>query len=331
MPEGAATQVDESRAGARVLTLLANPLHGRILRAHADGPLRLAELHEKAEWPAQTTLRAAINTLYDFGALQRNRLGGMPYGVATELTPTGREILFVANVIERWLARSPQGPIAADSDAAKGAIKALAGGWSTTMMRALADEPASLTELDSRIPGVSYPSLERRLSRMRATRQVEPAPGEGRRTPYVVTDWLRQSLAPLCAAGRCERRCMKEQSAPITPVEIEAAFLLTMPLAPLPDSANGTCMLSVPADTDTDGSNGTRPLAGVSVEVERGRVVRCVPELEKDTEAWALGSPTTWLNAVIDGEFEDLRFGGRHPQLAADLVHGIHLALFGPP
>ena len=327
MQAGAVTQ-DEPRAGARVLNLLANPLHGRIVRAHSEQHLRLAELHERTGWPAQTTLRAAIRTLREFGILDRCEVSRMPYGVANELTPAGREVLFVTEVVERWLAKGPQGPIPVDSDAAKGAIKALAEGWSSTMVRALAYEPASLTELDQRIPGMSYPSLERRLSRLRSTHQVAPSAAEGRGQPFEVTDWLRHSVAPLCAAGRCERRHMREESAPITPVEVEASFLLSVPIAPLPGSANGACVLSVPAESE-DGNGSDPNLAGVTVEVEHGTVTRCVPHLEPGTPTWALGSPSTWLNAVIDGELQRLRFGGASPQLAVDLVHGIHFALFG--
>lgn len=326
MREAAEIQ-DEPRAGARVLELLASPLNSRILRALEDGPLRLAELHERTELPAQTTLRAAIGTLRELGFIERVEVNRMPLGVANALTEAGRDALFVADVAERWLAKGPHGPIPIDSDAAKAALKALAGGWSSTMVRALASEPASLTGLNRQIPEMSYPSLERRLSRMRSTRQVEPAAGNGRAQPFEVTDWLRQSVAPLCAAGRLERRHMKAESPPITDIEIEAAFLLSIPLAPLPESATGTCMLSVAADTQS----GEKPdLAGVVTEVDAGTVIRCVPELSS-APTWVLGSPAAWLNAVIDGQLENLRIGGASPQLAADLIHGIHLALFAEP
>jgi DNA-binding HxlR family transcriptional regulator len=319
--------VDEPRAGARVLNLLASPLNVRIVQAHADGHLRLAELHERTEWPAQTTLRAAVGTLREFGVFEQREVSRMPYGIATELTDAGRELLFVIDVVDRWLDRGPQGPIPIDSDAAKAAIKALAGGWSSTMVRQLASEPASLTDLDRRISDMSYPSLERRLARMRSTKQVEPAPSEGRGQPFEVTDWLRHSIAPLCASARCERRFMREESPPITAIEIEAAFLLSAPLALLPESADGSCLLSVPADREA-GDNGSPSLAGVSVEVERGKLIRCVPQLEPGTPTWALGSPSTWLNAIIEGKLEHLRLSGARPQLAADLIHGIHVALF---
>lgn len=330
MQGGASIPVDDARAGARVLGLLANPLHGRILRAHEAGPLRAAELNEKTEWPAQTTLRAALTKLRQLDLLERRQTNSVPQGVVTELTAAGRDVLYVAEVVERWLSKAPQGPIAADSDAAKGAVKALAAGWSSTMVRALALEPASLTDLDRRIPEISYPSLERRLSRMRAIRQIEPSAVEGRGTPFEVTDWLRHSVAPLSAAGRCERLHMPNESAPVTAVEVEASFLLALPIAPLPASATGTCVLSVLPEAGENGEE-DHSAVGVTVEVKNGNIVSCRPELpENPPPVWALGVPMAWLNAVIDGHLEGLRFGDSKPQLTADLVNGLHLGLFGP-
>jgi DNA-binding HxlR family transcriptional regulator len=331
MDGGSATGVvDGMRAGARVLTILANPLNVRILRAHDGEPLRATELNERTGWPAQTTLRAAVGNLREAGLLGRREVSRMPLGVATELTPAGREVLRAADVVERWLAKSPDGAMPLDSDRAKGAVKALAAGWNTRMVRSLAHEPASLTELAQRIPEVSYPSLERRFTRMRTTHQIEPSAAAGRGSPFTVTPWLRHAIAPLCATARCERLYLRDESAPITQVEIESAFLLAMPIAPLPESANGTCILSVLPEADEKG-RGRDDLApaGVTIEVEAGTVVRCVPEIDKKTPVWALGTPMDWLSAVIDGHFEGLRFGDARPQLAADLVNGLHLVLFG--
>jgi DNA-binding HxlR family transcriptional regulator len=330
MSDATALSDGEIRAGSRVLSLFANPLNARILRAHADGPQRLAELPEKIGSPAQTTLRAALSNLRDVGALGKRKLGGSRFAVENELTPAGREMLFVADVVERWLAHAPEGPIPPDSREAKGAVKALAGGWSSTVMRALASRPFTLTELDRLIPGVSYPSLERRLARMRATRQIEPVETEGRGRPYLVTDWLRRAIAPLCAAGRCERRHLPDDSAPITHVEVEAAFLLSVPLAHLPPSANGPCMLAVQTGAgESSGQGDNRRLAGVTVEFHRGQAVSYAAGVEERPATWALGTPETWLDVVIDGQLDALRLGGARPQLALDLANGVHFALFG--
>jgi DNA-binding HxlR family transcriptional regulator len=329
MPDANAPSDGEVRAGARVLDLFTNPLNAQVLRVHVDGPLRLAGLQNKIGYAASTTLRAALGNLRAIGALDKRKIGGSRFAVETELTPMGEEMIYVADVIDRWLTRAPNGPISPDSDAAKGAVKALAGGWSSTLMRALANRSFTLTELDRLIPQISYPSLERRLASMKATGQIEPVKTGGRGTPYVVTDWLRQSIGPLCAAGRCERRHL-DDAAPITNVEVEAAFMLALPLAPLPPSSNGTAMLAVKTDEVPRAEQRRgRNLAGVIVEVERGELASCAARVEEGPPTWALGSPDTWLNVVIDGTLEHLRLGGARPQLALDLVNGIHFALFG--
>jgi DNA-binding HxlR family transcriptional regulator len=322
-----ATSEGEVRAGSLVLALFANPLNVLILRAHVEGPLRLAGLHEKIGWAAHTTLRAALTHLGEIGALARPE-GGSRFAVENELTAAGEEMLVVAEVVETWLARAPDGPIALESEAAKGAIKALTGGWGSTLIRALANRAFTLTELDSLIPSVSYPSLERRVARMRSTGQIEPVQADGRGTPYVVTEWLRRSVAPLVAAGRCERRHLPDKSAPITNVEVEAAFMLAIPLVSLPKTANGTCMLAAHPEAGETHVNGHN-LAGVTVEVERGEVVSCAPQVNGSPPTWALGSAEEWLDGVIDGGLEAMRFSGARPQLALDLVSGLHFALFG--
>ena len=61
---------------------------------------------------------------------------------------------------------------------------------------------------------------------MRLAGQVEPLPGNGRGTPYAVTDWLRRGVGPLAAAARWERRNRPTETAPIGALDVEAAFLL---------------------------------------------------------------------------------------------------------
>ncbi len=191
-------------------------------------------------------------------------------------------------------------------------------------MRALATSPRSLTELNSQISDVSYPALERRISWMRASGQLTALPREDRGTPYVPTDWLRRAVSPLCFAGRCERRHM-DDAAPITDVEVEAAFLLTLPLVRLPQISHGSCLLA----SRTDGAAGegeTPELAGVSLEVVGGEITSATVDLTAEPATWAIGTAEVWLDAVVDGVFDRLRIGGDNPQLARELVQGLHLA-----
>jgi len=311
-----------ARSGAQTLALLAVPLNSLILKALADGPKKQPELRREAGSPAQTTLRAQLKKLVEIGAIDKHRHNRFPGAVDHELTTPGRDLLFVAEVLERWLARSPNGPIRLGSNSAKAAIKALVEGWSTTMLRALAAGPLSLTELDRIISSLSYPSLERRLGAMRLAGQVEARRGEGRGTPYAVTDWLRQGVAPLAAAARWERHRLPEETPPITRIDTEAAFLLAVPLLKLPHNISGSCRMAAEIPNGKE-----RRLAGVMVDVSEGRIPFCATRLEGNPNAWALGSLPAWLSAVIDGDTDRLELGG-DCSLARTLLDGLHGALF---
>ncbi|HZO05794.1 MAG TPA: winged helix-turn-helix transcriptional regulator, partial [Solirubrobacterales bacterium] len=132
MPD--AVQEEEVRAGSRALALFANPLNARVLRAHMEGPRRLSDVQEVIGWSAESTIRAAISNLCEVGALEKQRVGDSARAVATDLSEVGKELLFVADELETWLARNPAGPIAPDSEGAKRAVKALAGGWNSTLV-----------------------------------------------------------------------------------------------------------------------------------------------------------------------------------------------------
>jgi DNA-binding HxlR family transcriptional regulator len=320
------TLIGDTRAGARILALFANPLNTQVLRSHADGPQRHGELQHRIDWVAEATLRGSISTLRDAGALEKRRTEHASNAVATALTPAGEEMLAVARSLERWLQQCPNGPIAIDGDHAKVAVKALTGGWSSALMRALATSPRSLTELSGLIPEVSYPALERRISWMRASGQLEALPREPRGTPYAPTDWLRRAVSPLCVAGRCERRHM-EDPPPVTDIEVEAAFLLTLPLVQLPEGSQGSCLLASGTDSVV-GEEEDPELCGVALEVENGKVTSFTVNLSAAPATWAIGTADVWLDAVVDGNFEHLRVGGANPQLACDLVQSLHFAYF---
>ncbi len=277
----------------------------------------LVDLRREVGSPPQTTMRKHLRVLARLGVIEKTRQDGFPGALEYELTGPGQEFLEVARVLQGWLKTAPDGPLTLGSLAAKNAIKALVDGWSTTLVRALVGKPLSLTELDALIAGLSYPSLERRLLAMRLTGQVEPIPDQGRSTPYVVTDWLRRAVGPLAAAARWEGRYVAAETAPITPLDIEGAFLLAAPLLQLQVERSGLCRLAVEA------SNGSEPrLAGALVGVEEGRVAYCRARLEGDATAWISGSASAWLRAVIDHENDKLEMGG-DCHLARDVLEGM--------
>lgn len=313
-----------ARAGTQVLRLLSTPLNVHVLQALAEGPRSLIDLRREVGSPPQTTMRGHLRTLAETGVVVRRRQSDFPGSLDFELTLVGQELWMVAQVLEGWLRTAPEGPLPLGSSAAKSAIKALVEGWGTSMVRALAARPLSLTELDGLINDLSYPSLERRLGAMRLAGQIVPTPSQGRGTPYAVTDWLRRAIGPLGAAARWERAHAAERTAPIRRLDAKAAFLLAVPLLNLSREVSGACRLVV----EVDSTNGERQ-AGVLVEVREGRIASCVADVRGHADAWASGSVAAWLQAVIeDSAPARLKLGG-DCQLARALLDGLHGALFG--
>lgn len=306
------------RAGAHALSLLAVPLNAEILIALADGSRPLIEVRREAGSPPQTTLRGHLRRLSELGIVERRREHGFPGSVDYELGAAGRDLLEVSRVLEGWLAEAPEGPLELGTTAAKSAIKALVDGWSTSIVRALAARPLSLTELNRLISGLNYPSLERRLGAMRLAGQIEARPGQSRGTPYAVTGWLRRAVGPLIAAARWERRYKPPGAAPLGRIDIEATFLLSMPLLQLPVDRSGSCSLGVELSSSGDNSG----LVGVGVQVRDGRIVSCVSQLRGEAQAWVSGSVSTWLHGVLEEDTERFEIGGDY-QLATAILDGL--------
>lgn len=313
------------RTGCTVLALLARPLCAPVLRAYLDGPLTISGLSERIGGVSRARLRREVVGLRNVDALERHVLERMPYTVENELTDAGRGILAVAESVEAWLSRAPHGPIALGGEPARGAIRALVGGWESTILRALAAGPLSLTELDSAIPDISYPSIERRLSAMRAARQIEVLTGDGAK-PYAVTKWTRQAVGSLLAAGRCERLHLAEVTDPMTRVDIEAGFLLAVPLVSLPEALSGSCLLAVDTGEDIEM---TRRVAGVHVEIENGQITSCVSRLEREPRTWALGTVEAWVDSIVERRFDGIGAGGAEPELVLSLFERLHGAQAG--
>ncbi|HSS43217.1 MAG TPA: winged helix-turn-helix transcriptional regulator [Solirubrobacterales bacterium] len=303
------------RAGAVALSLLSAPLNVHLLQALEDGPLPLIDLRRSVGSPPQSTMRVYSRTLVDLGALERQRQSAFPGTVEYGSTEAGRALLGIGAIHESWLREAPSGPVSLGSTASKSATKALVEGWSTNIIRALAAKPLSLTDLNRLIPRISYPSLERRLGALRLADLVEPFPGEGRGTPYRATPWLRRAIVPLAAGAWWERRYLADPPL-IGRLDVEAAFLLAIPLIEVPSGLSGRCRLAVEIQ------GGSSPVfAGVLIALEDGKVVSCSSRLEGDADAWASGSAGSWMR-TMSGQDGDLEIGG-DTELARALVDSI--------
>jgi DNA-binding HxlR family transcriptional regulator len=277
------------RAGAQVLLMAANPVNRSILRTALERPLE-----------------AESGRLYEVG-------------------PGGRDVLFVAFVIERWLQSAPAGPIEFDSEEAEWAVDALVEGWSATVVHTLAREPMTLDELDHAIPGTSRPALRRQIVTMQKAHQIEALDSGGGEAIYAITDWLRGGIAPIIAAARAERRNPADGMSPIDELDVEAGFRLSLALLELPKELSGSCRLGLNLDEDERST-----MTGVTARIEQGYVISCTPGLTGKANAWAAASAGGWLDTVIEPDAKRVRTGGDR-WLARALLDGLHKTMFGVP
>ncbi len=281
------------RAGAHVLRMTADPINRNILRT----------LSERRVW-----------------AGPNHHL---------EITARGREGLFVAFVVERWLQDAPGGPIEFGGDEAEETVAALAEGWSSSAVHVLARGPCTLQELRGTIDGLGRRALTHTLSAMTRAGLVELRAGGD---VYAPSDWLRAGIAALIAAARVERRDPDNPASPIDALDVEAAFLLALPLLELPEDLTGSCRLGVGLEEDRAGPvpDAAPDMAGLTARIDAGRVVACEPALDPGAETWAAGSASDWLDTVIEADAKRVRTGG-DKRLAALLLNRLHETLFGVP
>lgn len=305
------------------MTLLATPLNVQALRALEQQPMPSVDLRRALGAPPQTTMRVHLKGLADVALVETNRSSGRPGPAAYELCSSGRALLGVADVVDRWLALAPDGPLELGSPAAKSSIKALVDGWSTAIVRVLAARPLALTDLNKLLTRVSYPSLERRLTAMRLAGQIVPADRPGRRNPYAVTEWLRRAVIPLTAAARWERAYVPKSTRPMSRLDIEAAFLLALPLVDIDSRLDGVVRTAVDLT-----SGGEHRLIGVHAQIAEGRVVGCRSDMRGQPDALITGSVAAWLRTLLDGEIDGIELGG-DVELGRALASHIHEALVG--
>jgi DNA-binding HxlR family transcriptional regulator len=313
------------RAGLRTLRLLAAPLSATILDELARGPRHLRELRRELGSPPARTLRGRTAELSRAGAVVKRRPHPFP-SVREHVLANGpgTELRFVADVLRGWLASAPDGPLELGGESAGAAVDAVAEGWATGILRAVATRPTAAAELGSRSGSLGAASLERRFMALRDAGLLAEARSSGRHRAYAASDWLRRAVAPLAAAIRWEAKHLPGLTPPVGPDQAETGFLLAIPLLRLPVELSGSCRLGVEF-----GEGRERRLAGVTLEVDRGAVVSCEARLESGTAGSATGPPHAWLRLAIEADPSRLDVDGDR-RLVLPVLDGLNRALFAP-
>ncbi len=231
------------------------------------------------------------------------------------------ELEFLVPLLERWLGACPSGSLSLGPDAAP-ALEALLGGWCTTVVHALAARPLTIAATAELVEGLSEAEAAERIGAMAAVGLLDTLPGRRSEDRYAAGEWLRTAIGPLAAAARIEARHLAHETTPIAPLDVEAAFLLTLELIALPEEISASCRLTVPIP-------GRPPrLAGVAVLIERGTITEVSPNLLMDSGNFATGGPLEWIDTLVDPAVASLKSGG-DPEVTLGLLQGLHERLFG--
>jgi hypothetical protein len=316
-----------ARAGALTLLYLAIPMERRTLLAMLAEAATGANVIDETDVPdpddplpleiiADPYLVEPADPDVDPDAIDEN----------TMLRPSqaGRELLFVSSILERWLRSCPDGPLELGPDAAP-ALSALLNSWSSTVIHTLAASPLTAEETTETIAILDQDTIEERIQELLDAGLIDALETEEEDDDderFGVTEWLRTAIAPLAAAARQELRHPLEDTAPISALDVQAAFLLTLPLIDLPPQLSGTCSLAV----DLEDGVAESP-TGVTVQIDNGRLVACDVGLEESVDGWASAPASAWLDTVIDKDTSQVRSGGNQ-MLAGALLHGLHERLF---
>jgi DNA-binding HxlR family transcriptional regulator len=205
MPGAADSSAEGPRVGGRALLLLADPVSVSILRQLASGRLGSTELLGRIH-VSRSTYFDRLRELEDHSLIGREKRASVPPVTTCRLAGAGQRLLPVADLLDAWLARAPDGPRRLGDASATLAIKALALSWGSPLLGLLAERPRSLTELERLVDGLGYRKLERVAHGLVDAGLAERVAVKGRLNPYTVTSWARESAPAVVAAVRWERR-----------------------------------------------------------------------------------------------------------------------------
>jgi DNA-binding HxlR family transcriptional regulator len=271
------------------------------------------ELVASMETASRSTYFSRLRELEQHSVLIRETLSPMPRRRRYCLPSAGRDLLRVADDVERWLMNAGK-PVPLDTSGAGAAIKALLTGWNMEILHRLAERPTSLGELDAGIQAFRYHHLRHALRGLSSAGLVRQVSIEYKRRPFCLTPFGRLTAAALGSAVRWEEKHFAASTTALKPLDSQALLLLPAPMIELDTALSGTCALHV------------EKLAVVSLEVAAGRVVNYAAGVNGGSNGEVRGSRGDWRDAVTAKDLSGLEIRGDH-RLAAAVVEALMLRL----
>ncbi len=298
------------RLGSVALLVLSDSLNLSVLRQLRNGPLTASELLSELRASRATRFKR-LRDLEELGLIVREKQSGWPPPTYCRLSDAGHRLLSVGERFEDWFAGRQRHQGGGELERAQ-AIKALASGWCSTLVRWLAESPRSVTELEALTPPqTSHHDVKRALRALSESGLAERLPRRiGRRHPYALTSSGREAAAPLAAAIRWERGHHWGSDSSWEALAAETLLYMAAPLVTGPAEIEGSCSMLIEQDR------------AVLMTLSSGQLAARAPAPAEDVQAEALGSGRDWLMALASGRPEALEASGD-----TDLIAILILAL----
>lgn len=298
---------DEQASVAGLLALIGDGENGQILMALGPRSLRTKKLTEKVPTCAPRTVYRHARRLADLGLIHRQEEAGVPSTVVHSLSPAGRDLY---RLLDNFCQASPTRlsiPGGGDGVWRFCALlgEMLANGW----VEDLSQQGRSATELAESTPGMTVHQGKRRIQQLISWNLLYAGTARGQRKRYLLSDQARHGMALVAALGRWRERHVVGVGANggLTVHEMATVLRVALPLIELREYPEMSVKLGVVGRT---GSNGRRGTETLSAHVSPGGSTQCVKD-RPSTDAWALGTVDTWLAAILDGDGDRMRIGGR--------------------
>jgi DNA-binding HxlR family transcriptional regulator len=293
----------EGEAKEDLLDLLADDWRWLAIRELARAPKRQEELEQALPPLSPSAINERLHRLLHAGIAAEQRISTRPPRVAYRLTVRGREVGAVRHAAARWERRASPTCRAESQQPGSAALVLLADDWNLPIMRGLAVGSRRREQLETRIPGLSEGTLDRRLVRLRDVGVVRSVRHRGQPA------WVEYELTP---AGRwlptialhamCWEWRWTSPARPAVGTDLAGLVRLTAPLVRIASGISGVCELAIRSPTAIEPSTLLSVLDGTITILRRSQ--------RRSVDVRVEATPLAWSTALLSGDPKELQISG---------------------
>jgi DNA-binding HxlR family transcriptional regulator len=289
------------------------------------GPLRTKELTERVPGYSPRSIYRHAAKLAELGVVDRVEEPGVPSKVVYRLSGSRATELY--ELVDRFadvaLMRLPDGQVASYAWVSLGLLADL---WESRIVRELACDVRSPTELARGEHEFSYHQVNRRAGLLARAGFLREEPGPGRQRFYGLAEQGRRSMALIAGIGRWRHHhVVAEDEGGLTTEEMATLLGASLPLVEVPQHVGKCLRLDLFACDAAEGDENE----AVWAEVEDDGALHSCPDPTPRVDGWACGGIEDWVPVPLEGDSTRLIAGG-DIELVDDVLSELHEVLWTP-